>query len=262
MKNLFSSTPVWARLTRFSAAVLLVSSISVAMADPLKIETIAVAPFGLVGADGKPSGIWYEIGNMIADEAGLPHDNVLTPYARTVKDLEDGTASFVLRMSSAQIEQSAIPVGVVIPMQTIVLGPKGTSFQQMADLHGKTIGILRGATYTGSFSGDDLIKKFEAADYAQEINMLTAQRLDGVAGTAVGLYYEANKHGLSNDQLGQPLVLGSQNIYLLFSKKNADDKTIAALKAAIEKLQKEDAFTKVVNKYMGDFKWSVAESKP
>ena len=61
--------------------------------------------------------------------------------------------------------------------------------------------------------------------------MLTAQRLDGAAGTAIGIYYSATKAGLTKDQLGEPIVLGTQDIVLLCSRKIADDKTVAALKA-------------------------------
>jgi ABC-type amino acid transport substrate-binding protein len=261
MKRLFRFTSTWPSLSLLSAAVLLAGCPGSAAADPLKIETMNVAPFGFAGADGKPTGMWYEISEMVAVEAGLPHENVLTPYARTAKDLEDGTASVVVRFSNSQLEQSSIPVATIVTLQTIVLGAKGSSFTQMADLHGKTIGILRGGTYNPAFSGDDLIKKFDANDYGQELSMVMAQRLDGAAGTAIGLYYSANKAGLTKDQLGEPIVLGSQDIVLLLSKKNADDKTVAALKAAVEKLKGEDAFTKVINKYMGEFQWKVTDAK-
>jgi hypothetical protein len=55
--------------------------------------------------------------------------------------------------------------------------------------------------------------------------------------------------------LGKPFVLGTQDVLLLVSKKTADDQTVAALKGAVDRLQKQGAFTKVINKYMGDFKW-------
>jgi ABC-type amino acid transport substrate-binding protein len=261
MKPKYSFSSLLARLSRPAAALLLAGSLGSVMAGPIKIETINVAPFGFLGADGKPTGIWFEIGNLVTQEAGLPSENVLTPYARTVQDLTDGTADIVIRFSNEQLEKSAIPVGHIVPLPTVVVSLKGSSFKGTADLRGKTIGILRGGLYGADFSGDELIKKFEASDYNQEISMLSAQRLDGAAGTAIGLYYEANKHGLSKEQMGEQLVLGTQDIILLFSKKNADDKTVAALKAAIDKLQKEDAFAKVISKYMGDFKWAATDSK-
>jgi len=221
------------------------------LAAPLKIETIDVAPFGFLGTDGKPTGMWFEISNLIADEAKLPHENVLTPFARTANDMADGTSSFTIRYTNAQLEQNSIPVATIVSLPTIVVGAKGCDISQLADLHGKTVGLLRGSkTFT-----DDLITKFEANDYGQEVKMLVGQRLDGIAGSAVGIYYQARQCGLSQDQLGKPFVLGTQDVLLLVSKKTADDQTVAALKGAVDRLQKQGAFTKVINKYMGDFKW-------
>jgi ABC-type amino acid transport substrate-binding protein len=261
MKSFLSLAAPLARLAGLGAAILLASGLESAMAGPLKVETIDVAPFGFLGADGKPTGMWYEIVNLITQEAALPGENVLTPFARTAKDLEDGTADLVVRFSNEQLDKNSISIAPVVLLPTVVIGPKGAGFKQVPDLRGKTVGILRGGTYGAAFSGDELIKKFEANDYTQEINMLAAQRLDAAAGSAIGLFYEAAKRGLSKDQLSEPLLLGSQNVFLLFSKKTADDKTVAALRAAVEKLQKQDAFAKVINKYMGDFKWAVSELK-
>ncbi len=52
-------------------------------ARPLKIETIESAPFGYIDDQGKPAGIMYEIGNRIAEEAGMEYVNSIVPYART-----------------------------------------------------------------------------------------------------------------------------------------------------------------------------------
>jgi ABC-type amino acid transport substrate-binding protein len=255
MKNKLCSASSGARVLGFGVLGLM-SMVSV-LAAPLKIETIDVAPFGFLGTDGKPTGMWLEIGNLIADEAKLPHENVLTPFARTAQDMGDGTGSFTIRFTNEQLEQNSIPVATIVSLPTIVVGVKGSDFSQLADLHGKTVGLLRGSK---NFS-DDLITKFEANDYGQEVKMLVGQHLDGISGSAIGIYYQARQCGLTQDQLGKPLVLGAQDVLLLISKKTADDSTVAALKAAVDRLQKQDAFTKVINKYMGDFKWAVTDAQ-
>ncbi len=53
-------------------------------ARQLRIETIESLPFGYLDRNGQPTGIMYEIGNRIAEEAGMPYVNAVVPYARTV----------------------------------------------------------------------------------------------------------------------------------------------------------------------------------
>lgn len=48
-------------------------------AKELRIVTIESAPFGFVGKDGKPTGMMFEIGNLIATEAGFTYTNQITP---------------------------------------------------------------------------------------------------------------------------------------------------------------------------------------
>ncbi len=42
-----------------------------ALGAPLRIATILGAPWGFIGSDGQPTGMMYEIGNRIAEVAGL-----------------------------------------------------------------------------------------------------------------------------------------------------------------------------------------------
>ena len=229
-----------------------------AVGHTLKIDTIAVAPFGFTGADGKPTGMMYEIGNRIAEEAGFKHTNDIIPYARTIIDLESGAADFVLRFTNEQLPQIAVQVATVVTMPTIVVGLAGSRYKSLNDLHGKSVGQLRGGKFDDKFDADSAITKYEANDYIQIMRMLAAKRLDAGIGSSVGVYYSANSVGIKPEELGAPLVLSSKDFILHFSKKNADPKTTQALKAAVEKLNKQGEIKKIINKYMGDYKWSFA----
>lgn len=238
-------------------ALFLIFSFSSAFAASLKIETINVAPFGFLDKDGKPTGIYYEISNLIAKEAGIPYENSLTSYARSAKAMEDGNASFVLRFTNPDLEKSSIQVAQIVAMPNIIFGVKGTVFNNLLALRGKTVGVLRGGLFDERFAADELIQKNEVNDYESMLNMLMAKRIDAALGSSIGLYYETRKLGINKNQIGQALILNSQYCFLHFSKKTADDKTVAAIKAAVERLKKQDAFTKIINKYMGDFNWSL-----
>ncbi len=49
------------------------------MSQSLKIETIHGPPWGFTVSDGKVTGMMYEIGNLIAKEAGFTYTNSLAP---------------------------------------------------------------------------------------------------------------------------------------------------------------------------------------
>jgi len=234
---------------RLLAATLLLLLLPPAMAASLRIETINGPPWGFVGNDGQPTGMMYEIGNRIAQEAGFSYSNSLVPYARTAFDIENGSADFILRFGNEQMARGAIAVATIVTMPVILIGPQGTHYKSLAELHGKTVGVVRSSSYVEQFDSDDAIKKYSVNDYVMMATMLSMRRLDGGVGASAGLYYGAYMAGVSREQLGEPLVLGHNDFVLFFSKKTASPATLKALKAAVDKLSASGEIRKIVNKY-------------
>lgn len=240
----------------FSAAVLLIAFFHPlpVMSKTLRIATIEVAPFGFFTADKKPTGMMYEIGNLIAEEAGMAYTNKILPYARTPHVVISGEADFVLRYTNELLSNETIQVVSVIPMRNIVVGVTGVEYSSFSDLHGKTVASVRGAVFDDDFTADTQIIKNNTSDYIQGLKMLFNKRLDGIVGSRVGIYYTANKMGYSPEQFGIPLVLNTRHFWLHFSKKNADEKTITKLKAATIRLQEKGLIKKIIDKYMSQTK--------
>jgi ABC-type amino acid transport substrate-binding protein len=222
-----------------------------------KIDTIKVAPFGFTGDKGEPTGMMFEISNIIAEEAGLKYTNTIVPYARTIPRLQGGKADFVLRYTNDLLPTVAVPLVSVISMYNIILSRAGVSIKSLESLHGKTIGMVRGGEFDINFHNDTSINKFEANDYEQMLKMLIKGLVDGVIGSNVGLYYSAKKVGITPKELSLPLYLNSKDFILHFSKKNSDIKTMNKLKDSVEKLKRTNEFKKIVSKYMGSFEWDV-----
>ena len=230
-------------------ATLLFALALAAHGAPLRIETIKGPPWGFTGSDGQPTGMMYEISNRIAQEAGLPYTNTLVPYARTAFDIESGKADFIVRFGNEQMLRAAIPVASVVSMPVIALGPSGTRYKALEDLHGKTVGVVRSSAYEVRFDADTAINKYPVNDYVMMANMLAMRRLDAGVGASAGLYYGAYQAGVRADQLGEPLVLGHNEFVLFFSRQNATPDTLQALKAAVDKLQASGEIRRIVNKY-------------
>jgi len=229
-------------------------------AQTIQIETINVAPFGFTGEKGKPTGMMFEISNKIAEEAGFKYANVIVPYARTILELRDGKADFVLRYSNEQLQEVAIPVVSVVSMQTIILFKVGHPFENLEDLQGKIVGMVRGGKFDNNFDKNTAIHKFEVNDYTQMLKMLMKGRLDAVIGSNVGLYYTANTLGITPNALSSPIQLSSKDFILHFSKKTLASKSmdLDRLKLSVEKLKKTGEIKGIINRYMGDFEWEVS----
>lgn len=239
-------------LRLFACAVTLQLSCGAATGQSLKIETIHGPPWGFIGSDGKATGMMYEIGNLIAREAGFNYTNALAPYARTAIDIENGSADIVLRFENEQMTRGAVAVATIVAMPIIVLGPGGTHFNSLSDLHGKTVGYVRTSKYVPEFDTSTAIVKYAVNDYQVMARMLAMRRLDGGIGSSVGLYYGAHMAGVKKEQLGDPLVLGHNEFILFMSKKTARPETIAALRDAVKKLAASGEIKRIMDRYTGE----------
>lgn len=220
-----------------------------AQSKQLTIVTIDIPPFGVRLEGGQPGGIMYEIGNRIAAQAGFTSRNTLMPYARTVIELKQGRADFVLRFDNDSLGVAAIKVAPIFPLQVIVLGAPGRPLHSLSDLHGLMIGVMRGGRFNDEFAADQDIGKYPISNYAQGLSMVASGRLDGLIGSDLGIYSVAEDMGLTQAQFSQPLVLGEQYFWLFYSRKTADTATLTRLKNAVEQLREQDVFAEIVGRH-------------
>ena len=220
-----------------------------AQARKLKIETIRTDPFGYEDSRGK-GGMMYEIGNLIADTAGLEYDNRVVPYARTVLSLREGTADMVLRFNNEELGTVALQVTPVVGMQTVILTRAGMPVNSLADLHGKLLAVVRSFPVDKRISDDRAIRTYVTDSNEHSVRMLFAGRVDAVLGSDVGMYGAANTLGYASSKFAAPLKLDVREFWLHYSRKTADETTIKTLKTTVEKLQRQGAFTRIQQNYL------------
>jgi polar amino acid transport system substrate-binding protein len=233
--------------------VAILAPVRPAASAPLKIITIHGPPWGYFDSDHRPTGMMYEISNRIAEVAGLPYTNTLVPYPRTAFELEHGNADFVLRFGNEQMERAAHPVAAIVTMPVILVGPKGTTYHELRELHGRTVGVIRTSSYVPAFDSDTAINRYSVNDYVIMAKMLSVRRLDAGVGSSAGIYYGAYMAGIKPEELGPPLILGQNNFILYVSKKNATPEMLRALKKAADKLGSSGEIKQIVNKYMQSY---------
>lgn len=228
-----------------------------ATARTFKFVTIAGPPFGLTDPTGKPSGINFEVGNRIGDEAGLLYENVILPYARALAMIESGMADFMIAYPNERLERAATPIVNIASLENVVVGVAGTTFPNLEHLHGKTVATVRGAKYDDGFSADPEIKKYLTNNYDQSLSMLLAGRVDAVIGMRIGFLYAIKARGGSHLQLGEPLVLNKSDALLYFANSSYDELTASRVKQAFARLQQRKVIQRIEFRYFGTTSASV-----
>jgi ABC-type amino acid transport substrate-binding protein len=223
---------------------------STVAAEPLRIATLQIMPYGFIDRQDKTVGILYDLTCKIAEEAGFPYTNKLYPFMRIVQMMKNGSADITITLPHKSMKEVAVPILSVVPSENVVIGPKGSKFNSLKDLHGKTVGVIRGASYDDSFSADSAIRKCPIDKYNNCIKMMFRQRVDAIAGVKWGILYAGKNNGYEKNDFGKPLLLNTDYGWLFFSKKTADDETLAKLKSAAEKIIKNGTVQNIIAKYI------------
>lgn len=216
-------------------------------AEPMSFGVLTAPPYGLEGPNDAVSGSNRDIGALIAAKVGLTFTYRLEPLARLVSDLKVGKLDLMIMFPTDETRPFA--VAEIMPNSTVVLPKPGSSFQQFADLKGKTIASLRGAVYDKQFTADESIERYPVDSYLIGLRMTKGGRVDGMIGPDFGLYYQIAVAGMKRDEFGPPLVLNTRMLVLLASKA-VPPEVVARLKVATDELRASGAIDATANKYV------------
>lgn len=227
-------------------------TMSSAASEPLRITTIRVAPFGFVMDDGTPTGFLYELSNRLAEEAGVPYTNEIVPFATMLNKLATGQSDVSLFFRSETNDPLVVPVSTLMSLSNVIRGRKGSTFDSLESLHGKTVARVRGARYDEAFNQDVAIKKRDSHNYEESLKLLREHRVDAVILPDVGFLYTAKRLGYRLEEFGEPFVLNADELWIQYSKVSANADMIAALKAAAERLLRDGSIQTLLNRYVAE----------
>lgn len=216
----------------------------------LRMVILGVTPLGRIGADGKPSGMFVDLGALLAAEAGIPIDVVVVPYPRAMAMMAAGEADLICSLPNSRLEQLATPLALVMKGEVIVLGRAGTRYTSLADLRGKVVGHLRSAEYGTPFEADTAIRKHETISSAQTMAMLLEGRYDAVIGLGPVLFYALRELGQPRAKLGPSLHLWPRDVSLYMSLNSSQPQTAEALARALDRLRNSGRLKAMMDTYL------------
>jgi ABC-type amino acid transport substrate-binding protein len=214
----------------------------------LRIAVIDLRPWTVHGAAG--GGVFFELAQQLAQQAGIALDPVVVPYARAATLLARGEVDLMFSIDTARMRRTAV-AGVHLSMEeVVVLTPRGVTVGSLADLRGKTVGRLRDADYDDAFAADAAIIKYDTASYEQELRMLLKGRIDAVIGVRSALLYALKEIGVAPTRLAPPWVLRQAPLALFMTQRVRDSEAGAALQAACQVLAERKAMATLIARYM------------
>lgn len=231
----------------FLTVTLVVLSATPAMSDHLRILTLEQAPYGYM-ENGSPTGLLYDIGNAIAEEAGLAAENRFVKLERGIEEISLGRADIFIIFPNPNILAVAENLGSVLPLETVILGRSGVDFSSIGDLAGKSVASLRGAQYDARLSQMETVTVLPIKSYVNGLKMVANKRADAIVGPIYGLESSMKANGLSRDLFGTPLVLHVLHANVYYSV-HGDAERASKVRAAIAHLKRDGIIQALLAKY-------------
>ncbi|WP_342113171.1 substrate-binding periplasmic protein [Pseudoduganella sp. OTU4001] len=216
---------------------------------PLRAAVMQIEPYGVIDSQGRVSGAFTEVFEMLGRNLGRPTEVVVAPYARTLALLRSGRVDMLLAMPSPAISEVAVPAGAVWSLETIAIGRAGTDLHRISDLHGLTVARIRGTDYGPELMDDKAIRHYEVTDHVQGFQMLMEKRIDAIVGGRPGVLYAMRKLGIRRNQLGASFVVNVREVQLHLSRRLVDEQFAAELRRGMAALRAEGRIEAVIAKY-------------
>lgn len=226
-------------------------ALAIAPTPSLRAVTLLAPMFGMQ-RDGRTDGIFVDVINALARESGIRISNTMVPKVRGQVMLDNGSADLMIGFDSAELLAHARHVALVASFDVGIVARAGVRLQSLDDLHGLTVGQLRGADYSRAFVQDAAILKYETNTMAQILQMLMVGRVDAVIGVRESLYYGMKGEGIAPQRVGDFLPLESKPAWLHYASRSYDAALAGQLAAALQRLRAAGTIGAIVERYAGD----------
>tara|TARA_R110002153_G_scaffold38643_1_gene112041 strand:+ start:21068 stop:21853 length:786 start_codon:yes stop_codon:yes gene_type:complete len=242
------------RLQFFSLSCLLFSGGSFADNSCLDMHVIQSVPLGFYDENNKVAGMDFEILQQIEEYSGICMTMRLMPIARIWKSFKQGQHDGGLIFKSTDRNHSVEYAAFVGNAEIIVIPRIGLKIHNYEQLHKMSIAKTRGTPISNRFDSDIKLNLVEVTSYGQLIKMLKLGRIDAVVGSAAPLFYNLSRFDEieKSIQVDDKFVLGIREKWLQFSKNSANLRKIPKLKKAVELMNDNGDYQRIMSKYYGN----------
>jgi len=211
--------------------------------------TMEQIPYGFRTADGKSTGMLYEILNYIITESSIEQPNNLLPLKRILASMSTRKNTCSLLGNSPYVVDNydlVEPLG--LSMNIGILPRNGVALVDYSSLKGLTLAVPLGIHFDGNFNRDDNLSIVSPRNYVNALKMLKNGQVDAVAGAIPTLRLTGTKEGMTANDFGRPLIVTRGELILVCNHPPPID-VRKKLKNAVIKLKSNGAIRKVFDDY-------------
>lgn len=177
------------------------------------------------------------------------------PWKRAITMIKNGSADalFSTNYTEARTEFAYYPEEMIVQSPWVMWAREGSGlkYDSLDDLKGKSVGLVRGYSYTPEFW--DFVKKHavyeEVSNDALNFRKLNAERVDYViAEMGNGLYLIGNL-GLDRIKPFKNTPVKTDGLYIIFNKKNVPRSLVDKFSNELKKLKQESLYANLLDQY-------------
>mgnify|MGYP003385886301 FL=1 len=242
------------------AILILLANAELAVADKdqqglkISINTIAVSPYGIEHTEGN-RGIYYELADSLSrvklnNVQGFHIEHQISPYARITHELKNGQTDLTIMFKYKELEEYVTYITALPSLKNVVIGLKGSQFDNIYSLEGKTIAYLRGAKFSDEVDYNRKVTKILAKDFQQGISLLAGKRVDAIIGPMDPILAAAQVLNKPADFFGQPLTVSERTPWVQISNRSELMPQVAGLKQHFDQLLSSGKLEQLRAKYL------------
>lgn len=212
--------------------------------------------------NGQATGLDNDLVRAILEKAGCQVKFVERPWARILKEVEDGATHIAPGASISEERQQYANFSHPYRDETMVLlvrkGEAGKyPINNIKDIAGMDfkLGVVRDYFYGDDFKAAMENPAFDSktqkvpSDTAN-LKKLVSGRVDGILIDKYTGPYLARQEGIFDKIEMHPVAVNSNDIFLMFSKKSVDAATVEKINVALEQLKADGSYNAILDKYL------------
>ncbi|MDO6443321.1 ABC transporter substrate-binding protein [Marinobacter sp. 2_MG-2023] len=202
----------------------------------------------------QPSGLYVEIFREITNRLGWETHYREAPFRRVLKMVRRGEVDVMLGAlkTSGRDEQMVFVAPAFPPERRLFLHIKDSDrIERYADLYGKTIGVLEGASYFPRFDNDGQLHKEAAPRYENLILMMEKGRVDVVVVPELAGLYTVRELELPVQV--SPFFVPGERSWIAVARTSPVAEYSDDIRAALKLIEAEGTYENLVLKYMDQY---------
>jgi ABC-type amino acid transport substrate-binding protein len=219
--------------------------------NAIRFDILRSYPFAYIDNNGNKVGTYWEYIDEIVDKSGVNISKRIVPKARIIANLKSGQSDAAILFKTDSLNDHVEYIAKVRTIPILLATQKGVRVESYEDLKSlSSVGVFRSGSINPAFDNDASINKHLISNYPSMVKMLGSKRLDAITGNGVVITALINQLCLHELIDISPLIMGSREQWLVFSKKSAHLNKTENIKNAVQQLQQEGVLDQIFDAHV------------